>query len=156
LDALDRDRVFIDSEHTRAFARCGADPASEFRKVVRLVQPIDRFFPQATVDEIVPFRDQVVDRAARRHAFEQRPGMAEWHAAIHAAGTLLAQFLFVGVLMELEPVADPLRRRASHRQFTAIFHESGWLAHAATSRRTLGPGRNVTRGELPPADTARA
>src|SRR5262249_25268235 len=140
-DALDGDRVLVDAEHARAFARGGTDAAGEFREVVGLVQPVDRFFPQPAVDEVVPFRDQVVDRTARRHAFEQRAGMAERNAAIHAASPLLAQLLFVGVLMELEPVADPLRRRARHGQLTAIFHESGWLAHDAIPRSYFPPAR---------------
>ena len=47
----------VDAEHARAFARRRADAAGELREVVRLVQPLERFLPQAAVDEIVPLRE---------------------------------------------------------------------------------------------------
>ena len=56
----------VDAEHARAFARRRADAAGELREVVGLVQAIERFLPQAAINEIVPFRDEVVDRAAAR------------------------------------------------------------------------------------------
>ena len=64
LDVLDRDRRLVDAEHARAFARRGTDAAGELGKVVGLVQPLERFLPQAAIDQIVPFGNQVVDRAA--------------------------------------------------------------------------------------------
>ena len=64
-DVLDRDRRLVDAEHARAFARRGADAAGELGEVVRLVQAVERLLPQAAVDEVVPLRDEVVDRAAR-------------------------------------------------------------------------------------------
>ena len=109
LDVLDRDRRRIDAEHAGAFARRGTDAAGELGKVVGLVQPIERFVPQAAIDQIVPFRNQVVDRAAGGHAADQRAGVAERNAAIHAARALLAEFLLLHVKMELVPVAECAR-----------------------------------------------
>jgi hypothetical protein len=54
-------------------------------------------------------------------------------AAVHAAGALLAQHHLVGVLVELVPVVDALRRRRCHWQLARVFHESGRLAHRSSS-----------------------
>ena len=48
-----------------------ADAAGELREVVRPVEADRRLAPLAAVDEVVPLGDQVVDRAARRHAADQ-------------------------------------------------------------------------------------
>ena len=61
----------------------------------------DGFFPAAVIHQIVPVRNDVVDRAS---------GVAERHAAIHAARALWAQFFFGKILIDLEPVVHPLRR----------------------------------------------
>ena len=109
-DVLDRDRRSIDAEHARTFARRGANAAGEFREIIRLVQPFERFFPEAAIDEIVPFRNEIVDRAAGGHAADERAGVAERNSAIHAARALLAQFLSsVHVEMKFVPVLDALR-----------------------------------------------
>src|SRR5262249_51294104 len=115
LDALDRHRRLIDAQHARTLARRRADAAGEFGEVVRLVQPIQRLAPQSTVNEIVPFGDQVVDGTAGGHAFDERAGVAERHAAIHATGALGAQLLLVGVLVELSPVVYALCRMPHQR-----------------------------------------
>ncbi len=129
LDVLDRDRRLVDAEHARAFARRRADAAGELREVVGHVQAVERLAPEPAVDQVVPLRDHVVDRAARGHAADQLAGVAERHAAVHAARALLAQALLLQVRVELVPVADPLQRRAVDRQFAQVFDESGWLAH---------------------------
>ena len=129
LDALDRDRRCVDAEHARTLARGRAHAAGELGEVVRLVQPLERFAPQSAVDQIVPLRYQIVDRAAGGHAGNQRAGVAERHAAIHAACGLIAQTLLVHVVMELLPVAHALDRRAVHRELTQILDESSRLAH---------------------------
>ena len=65
LDLLDRDRVALaDLEHAGGLARRRAQPAGELREVVRRVQLADRVVPAAAVDEVVPVRDQVPQRAA--------------------------------------------------------------------------------------------
>ena len=108
LDVFDGDGRGIDAEHARAFARRGADAAGEFGEIIRLVQPFERFLPQAAIDEVVPFRDEVMDRAAAGHAAEERAGVAERDAAIHAARGLLAELALLHVMVELVPVAYAL------------------------------------------------
>ena len=73
LDVLDRDRWPFNAEHARAFARRRTNPAGEFREIVGLVQALERFFPKSAIDQIVPFRNQVVDRATGSHAADQWP-----------------------------------------------------------------------------------
>ena len=75
----------IDAEHARRFAGRRTDAAGELREIVGGVELPDRFLPPTAVDEIVPVGNDVVDRAS---------GVAERHAAIHAARPLLARLLF--------------------------------------------------------------
>src|SRR5205823_5521057 len=84
-NVLDGHRRFVDAQNARAFARCGTDPAGEFREVIRLVQPLERFAPQSAINEIVPFGNEVIDRTARGHARDQRAGVTKGNAAVHAA-----------------------------------------------------------------------
>src|SRR5262249_53664801 len=109
----------------------------------------ERLAPQSAVDQIVPLGDEVVDRAARSHAFEEGAGVAEGDAAVHAAGALLAQHHRVGVLVELVPVVDALRRRRHHGQLPLVFHESGRLPHHRPCLlcRTLCSKASCRRGE---------
>ena len=104
-------------EHARAFARRGTNAAGEFGKIIGLVQTLQRFFPETAINQIVPFRNQIVDRAAGGHAADQRAGVAKRNAAIHAARALLAQFRPPIVMVKLVPVLDPLQRRTVQRQF---------------------------------------
>ena len=84
LDLLDRDRVVVDRQHARRFARRGADPASELGEVVRHVELVDRLAPLAAIDEVVPVRDQIPERA---------PLVAEGDAAVHAACALTRELV---------------------------------------------------------------
>src|SRR5262245_35927923 len=59
LDGFDRDRIVVDAEDARTFARRRAEPAGELRKVIRRMQAIDRSLPTLSVDEIVPVGDQI-------------------------------------------------------------------------------------------------
>src|SRR6266545_848632 len=89
LDVLDGDGRCVDAEDTRAFAGGRADAAGELREIVGLMQQVDRPAPKAEINQVVPFRDQIVDGATGSHAAEQRAGVTERYAAIHAAGPLL-------------------------------------------------------------------
>ena len=71
LDVFDGDRRIVDAEHARTFARRRTDAAGEIGEIIRLVQPFERFLPQAAINQIVPFGNQIVDRAAAGHAAEQ-------------------------------------------------------------------------------------
>src|SRR5690606_11407777 len=76
LDRLDAYRIIVDVQCTGRLAGRRADAAGEFREVVGRMQILDRLEPLAVVNEIVPVRNDVVDRAAAG---------AEGNAAVHAA-----------------------------------------------------------------------
>src|SRR5215831_10347782 len=79
LDVLDRHRGLADGHHAGGLARGRAEPAGELGEVVGGVQPLARARPVVAPDEIVPFRDEVPQRAAV---------VAERDAAVHAASGL--------------------------------------------------------------------
>ena len=61
----------------------GQSCPGELREVVRGVQPVDRLAPLVAVDQVVPVRDEVPERAAL---------VAERDAAVHAARRLCSSF----------------------------------------------------------------
>src|SRR5205807_2463099 len=63
-DALDGDRRLIDAEDAGTLAWRRTHAACKLREVIGLVQAVERFAPETSIDEVVPFGDEVVDRAA--------------------------------------------------------------------------------------------
>jgi hypothetical protein len=68
-DCLYRYRRFVDAEDARPLARRGANPPGEFREIVRLMETLERFFPEPLVNEVVPLGYEVIYRAARGQPF---------------------------------------------------------------------------------------
>ena len=112
----------VDAQHAGRFAGRGTDAPGEFRKVVGGVQLPHRLLPAPAVDQIVPIGNDVGQRAA---------GVAEGHAAIHAARRLRPQVVFRERLVDLEPVLDAHRGVAALRQLPRVFHEAGDFSHVA-------------------------
>ncbi len=129
LDLFDRDRVGVDVEHASGLARRRAEFAGELGKIVRRMQPFGGLLPVVAVDEVVPLRDQVAERAA---------GLAEGNPAIHAARRLALDQLGRRREIDLVPVPQPLRHRSSRRQLAINFQESAWISHSAP-RQGLSP-----------------
>ena len=125
LDHLDRDRRFIDSEHARGLARSGADPPGELGKIVGGMQHAHRRAPPVAIDQIVPVGNDVVERTA---------GVAERHAAIHAASALFTQLFFRKILIDFKPIIDPLGHWPARSQFPRVIHEAGRLTHVAPAQ----------------------
>src|SRR4029079_651541 len=98
----------------------GADAAGELGKVVGRMQNVERGPPLLAIDEIVPVRNDVVDRAAR---------LAERDAAIHAARALLDRGLVLQREDELAIIGDALRHRQRDFMDAPQLHEAGDLAH---------------------------
>src|SRR5438309_659518 len=120
-DRLDRHRVVVDVQRAAGLARRRADAAGEFRKIVGRVQRDERLLPLLAIDQIVPVRDQIVDRAAL---------VAERDAAIHAARGLGAQGRFRKRFRELLP---------------ALFARRGLLIAAIGALDLEKPGRLAHR-----------
>ena len=110
LDVLDRNGRIDAGQRAGTFAGGRADTPGELRKVVGLVQPVQRLTPEVAINQVIPLRDQVVDRTAAGHAADQHAAVAERDAAIHAAGALGAQIFVRHMQMELVPVVYTLQR----------------------------------------------
>jgi len=80
------------------------------------VQPIEAFAPEPAVDEIVPLRNQIVDRTTRSAAIHHLARVTKGHTAIHAARRLVAQALLIHVMVEFLPITDALLRYPVNRQ----------------------------------------
>ena len=104
LDLLDGDRVLVDAEHARGFARRRAQPTGELREVVGRVQALDRVAPVVAIDQVVPVGNQVAERAAV---------VAERDAAVHAAPGLGHERLARERRVDLLPVVHARRRPAA-------------------------------------------
>ena len=120
LDRLDGDGIFVDAEHARPFARRGAQQACELGKVVGLMEALDRRPPRIAVNQVIPVRDQVAERA---------PLVTERDAAVHAARGLPRNVFDRIRLVDVAIVADALLYRAHGRLDAGKFDETGRLAH---------------------------
>jgi hypothetical protein len=87
--------ILIDANYTRSFARRRAEPTSEFRKVIRCVQAIDRVAPSILKHKIVPIGNQITERT---------PVVAERDAAVHAPAGLFSNLCNRKVFVYLFPV----------------------------------------------------
>src|SRR5580693_1458097 len=121
LDHLDGDRRFVDSQDAGGFARRGTNTAGEFRKIVGGMQHTDSFAPAVAVDQIVPIRNDVVQWAA---------GVAERHAAIHAARALRANLFFGEIEVDLGPIVEAFGNRPARGRFARVLEEARSLTHA--------------------------
>ena len=63
-DRLDRDRLVFEVQRAGGLAGGGADASGELGEVVGGVEIDQRAAPVAVIDEVVPVRDLIVDRAA--------------------------------------------------------------------------------------------
>jgi hypothetical protein len=124
LDLLDRDGVLVDAEHAGPFARRRAQPARELGEVVGGVEPVDRVAPAVAVDEVVPVRDQVPERAAV---------VAEGDATVHAARGLHLQLGVGERLVHLLPVAEADGHGAPRRRGPAVLEEPLDVTHRSAA-----------------------
>ena len=139
LDLFDRDSVALaDLQHARRLARRRAQPAGELGEVVRRVQLADRILEAAVVDEVVPVGDQVAQRTAV---------VAEGHAAVHAARTLLAQLGLGARELELLVVVHAFGRIPLGDVTALDLQEAAELAHQRPVPRTAS---SVRCGVAPP------
>src|SRR6185312_11048854 len=122
-DGLDRDRRVLEVERAGGLAWRWADAAGEFGEVVGRQQVARRLAPVGPVDEVVPVRDLVVDRAA---------DVAIRDAAIHAAGGLIAGRLFAQRQHELAIMADTVGGRRITPVRAIDLEKSCDLSHLAT------------------------
>ena len=131
LDLLDRDRIFVDAEHAGRLARGGTDAPGELGKVVGGMESLAGLVPLLAVHEVVEVGNDVPQRAA---------GVAEGHAAVHAAGSLRLHFLWCEDREELVVVLEPVTHRRVAGDLPLILHESAWLTHRSSAPCRGYPG----------------
>jgi hypothetical protein len=90
------------------------------------VQSIDRFAPAIVVDQIVPLRDQILDRATGSR-------LTEWDAAVHATSALFSQVLYLGRRVNLVIVIDSDYRQTPRNFLSVELFKSGGFAHEPIS-----------------------
>src|SRR5712692_8838368 len=107
---LDGHRRIGNPQDTRPFTGSRAHPTGELREIVGLVETFQGLAPEAAIDQVIPFRDQVVDWAARGHATDQRAGVTERDTAVHAAACLILKLEHWEMIVELMPIVHPFER----------------------------------------------
>src|SRR5450631_1306885 len=110
--------------------------------------------PMVAVDEIVPVRNLVVDRAAGGRAGDAAGAVAIGHAAVHAARGLVADFLFRQRQHEFVPMFDPLRYRRVFAIVPLDFEKTGDLTHTTPRPASWRPSplpSQRARGDIRPA-----
>ncbi|CAB4949700.1 unannotated protein [freshwater metagenome] len=120
LDLLDRDRVGIDPEHTCSLARSWTEAAGELGEVVRGVKSIDGFMPMITVDEVVPVRDEITERASV---------VAEGDTTVHTTTRLLTYLCDREVCVDLFPIHQADGNLTTGREFTTVLQETTAVTH---------------------------
>src|ERR1700678_1695775 len=101
-DGLDRDRRVLDVQGAGRFAWRRTDAPGDFWEVVGRKEIARGFGPVASVSEVVPVGDLVVDRTA---------DVTIGDAAIHAARRLIARCLLAQRQNELAVMADSVGSR---------------------------------------------
>ena len=109
----------------RFFAQRRADVSRKFREGCRLQQALQRLPFLAAVQQIVPLRDQVMQRASEIR-------LAERHAAVHAAGRLCASGLASLRDMQVFEVAEPFRFIPEGILYSYCVQKSCCAAHSLT------------------------
>mmetsp|Transcript_7761 Transcript_7761/g.16106 ORF Transcript_7761/g.16106 Transcript_7761/m.16106 type:complete len:336 (-) Transcript_7761:268-1275(-) len=84
-NVFDGHGVVDESGHAGSLAGCGAHSSCEFWEVICAVQALNGLVPVVLEDQVVPFWNQVVDRASG-------VGLAEGCSAIHTTGRLNLSF----------------------------------------------------------------
>src|SRR6516162_2286734 len=105
------------------------------------MQCLERRLPLAAIDEVVPVRNQIIDRA---------PVVAERDAAVHAAGRLLAGIGLGQRLDEFLPAAAPDFGLLIRPVATLYLKKAGRLSHwHSPSANRPSPSHRYRDGSLP-------
>ena len=89
---LGSDSLSIMSAGTCCLAKCRADTACKLREVVGLFQTLICLLPVACIDQIIPLRNEVVQRTSARHTHDRHSRLAKRHSTGHASAALYALF----------------------------------------------------------------
>ena len=121
-DILNRYRWIGDPQHTGAFAWCWTNPPRKLGEIICFMKSIHRFAPPTLINQIVPFRNQVVDGAAGCR-------LTKRYAAIHASSTLHSEQIFLGLCVDFVVIVQTYNRQSPLNLLAFKFLEPGWLSH---------------------------
>ena len=93
-------------------------------------EAIEGLFPFPLVEEVVPLRDEVVDRTSIG-------GVTEGNTAVHATGPLLSPLLLGKVDVELLEIPYPIKRISIDDPLAGIFLESSRLPIVSPPRAAI-------------------
>ena len=129
LIALRRHRILVQTAGAGILTECRTYTGCEFREIVCLCKAVVRFLPVAVIDQVIPLRHQIVERASARHPHQVHTGLTEGHAARHAARALYLLFLLRQGRIELIEMLNPLEGLLRRLILSRIFHKSCWFSH---------------------------
>jgi len=125
LDMSNQNGLITDGEGTGGLAWCGADPAGDFRKIVRKVKMLAGLPPAVPVNQLVDIGYGVFQGAS--------DSVAERYTAVHAASGLAANLIGRQGQFELFEVVDSLLHGAVAHFPSFVFQEALHFAHWKTS-----------------------
>ena len=121
-DVLDGYRGVGDSQNACAFTRGRTGASGKLGKIIGLVEAFQGILPTAPVDEVVPFGNQVVDRATVTR-------LAEGDTSIHTARTLALQMIDICRGEDLSEILHPNQRFAIRYRFSRKLLKAGRFTH---------------------------
>ena len=126
---LDGHRISGESTGTGCLTQRGAHPSRELRKIVGFQQPFQRMPKITGINQVIPLRHQIVQRAAGHHAAQHRAGLTEGHAALHTARALASALFPAQVGMKFAIVLDAFQRCLGGVSLTLVFQKSSRFSH---------------------------
>ena len=126
---FDRDRVSVQAAGAGRLAQRGADSSGKLGKIIGFAQPLIGQIKIAGVDQIIPLRHQVMERAAGKHPVELDTRLTEGDAALHTAAALLPPLLLGQQRVKFIPMLDALQGLLSGIAAALVIQKSGWFSH---------------------------
>ncbi len=105
---LHRHGVTVMTAGTGRFTESRTYSGRKFRKIIGFHQTVISLLPVTRIDQIIPFRYQIVQRAAGRHSHQLHAGLTEGYAAGHTPGALPLLFFSGQRRVKLQKVPGTL------------------------------------------------
>ena len=96
---------------------------------MRLTKTEICLFPVACINQIIPFRNQIVQRTAGSHTAYHHAGLAEGDAAVHAARGLQFSVARVESLFNFAEVGNSFVDGTVARTLAGYGQECFWISH---------------------------
>ena len=113
-------RCLTQIEYARFFARCRTNSSGKIREIIGFMQHFNGFFPSSLVNQILPFRHFVAERACP---------VTKRNAAIHAARCLQFAVFLIKCLLHFSEIINSFENRAISRFFARNRYKCFWISH---------------------------